>query len=829
MGRRDEYKYKVVGFYDTETTTLGNGADSVAYPILYIYNDLSKLDSYRRYEPGCSEERILYKRTSGDFIGLLEDIMKRSLMSGYVPIVAAYNLMFDMQSLMHELEKKYEIEVAAQSSTTVYYLDLYVGGVKCLRFWDMYNLELNGLAAMGRTAGVAKAVGDWDYTLVRTKDTPLSDKELGYAARDVQVMPAYLRYLLSAHEYLCDDDFGVKCLTKTSVVRLMAKRRIGELKQGYRRIKDAMNALCSREQPKTYESYALRHACFRGGLTFTAADYAFKDMRDVISLDVTSMHHTFISGRMTPVGFHKVVDTDKYSELVEAQTCYPFSRILALYYKPFNLAYHAKIEYTNLKLKDPFKTWGIGTLARGKFEKAGHVDVLEAGANALTSLGDDAVKQAGYLDKYTHGRMAFGKLLSAEKAVVHVNEIEAWIIGQVYTYDTMRVLEMEATTKFIRPPAYVVLQSQTLFKMKQVFKYLNNNYHEGKPWKEDLSSLVPQGLSVALRKGELSNQFLNNYYNSTIKGSFNGIYGTQAQDEYKPEYHIDEEGEISVDKNSKTTADNYKEKRKKHSLVLYTYGQRIVAGSRMHLIIAMLLIHAACPQCVPTGGDTDSIKLALKGATIPDVMASVEPLRQAAAKSFSMVCKKYKEAWPEYTSDLKDVGGFDCETPEPYFHHTELWNKARISWDGEKAHVTMAGLSRPEGLPTMEDAITGLYRKTGRWLEAVEVLVGFEAHVDYSLCYTLEHKKPKYGEKICRKVADYTGRESLVNEYQAIALYPQERILGGMANAVNRESYDFIKNRVSYDFIPRRIIRNGKHVKITGLFNGSVINEFEIL
>lgn len=829
MSRQPKIKHRVVGFYDTETTTLNSGSDSIAYPFLYIYNDLSSLKTYWDYEPDCPQEHVSYLRSSKEMIARIEETMRQGLMDGYVPIIAAYNLMFDMQSIMHELRRKYDMKVAAQSSTTVYYLDLYKDERKVCRFWDMYNLELNGLAAMGRTAGVAKAVGDWDYSLVRTKETPLTDKEYGYAKRDVQVMPAYLKYLLRAHEYVTDEDLGVSLLTKTSVVRLMAKRRIGVLKQGRTRLKDIMSALARKEQPKTYESYALRHACFRGGLTFTSANYAMMDMRDVISLDVTSMHHTFISGRFIPVDFHPIHDVDKYAKLVEEQANYSKERILATYHKPFNLAYHAKIRLTGLRLREPFKTWGIATLARGKFEQSGHKDVVEAGFNALTTMGDDAVKQAGWLDKYTHGVMAFGKLMQAESVVAHMNEIEAWVLSHVYEYDSMEILEMEGTTRFQRPPAYVALQSQTLFKMKQVFKHLNNNYHQDEPWPEPVSPLVPQGIAQALQAGTLSNQFLQSYYNSTVKGSFNGIYGTQAQDEYKPEYYVDEDGEIKVDESSKTTAENYAKKRKKHSLVLYTYGQRIVAGSRMHLVIALLLIAEKTPKAKPTGGDTDSVKLALEGETIENVMQAIEPLREAAHKAFQVACEKYYHLFPDYSSDLKDVGGFDCENPTPYPHHTELWNKARISWDGKRAHVTMAGLSRPEGLPTMEDALTNMYHATGDWLETVYALCGYEAHVGYSLSYSLEHKKPKYSDRILSFIKDYTGHEYLVSEYQAVALYKQERVLGGMISSVNQESYAYIKSRVDYDFTPRSIIRDGKHVMINDYLSGVRLYEFEIL
>ena len=64
--------------------------------------------------------------------------------------------MFDMQTLMFDLNCKYDMEVNAQSSTNVYTLDLKKDGIMLLRFWDTYHLEMRGLAAMGETCGLQK-------------------------------------------------------------------------------------------------------------------------------------------------------------------------------------------------------------------------------------------------------------------------------------------------------------------------------------------------------------------------------------------------------------------------------------------------------------------------------------------------------------------------------------------------------------------------------------------------------------------------------------------------------------------------------------------------
>ena len=37
-------KFKVYGIYDTETCNIGDGNETRAYPILFIYNDVSNID-----------------------------------------------------------------------------------------------------------------------------------------------------------------------------------------------------------------------------------------------------------------------------------------------------------------------------------------------------------------------------------------------------------------------------------------------------------------------------------------------------------------------------------------------------------------------------------------------------------------------------------------------------------------------------------------------------------------------------------------------------------------------------------------------------------------
>ena len=243
-------KLVLAAVYDTETTNIGDGENTRAFPILFIDNDIRDIDIYN-YEPD-RDDKINFYRTEQEMQDRIDAYVFWGECLGVVPIICAYNLMFDLQPLMEDLNERYEIHANAQSSTNVYTLDLYSEGNHVLRFWDTYHLEMRGLAAMGKTCGLAKAKGDWDYSLIRTPETPLTDLELFYARRDVQVIPSYLRYLLHANEWMEQGDFGFRVLTKTSIVRQMARREIERLtvpkKDGKRlELRHAFMQLCKKE------------------------------------------------------------------------------------------------------------------------------------------------------------------------------------------------------------------------------------------------------------------------------------------------------------------------------------------------------------------------------------------------------------------------------------------------------------------------------------------------------------------------------------------------------------------------------------------------------
>lgn len=814
-------KFKIAAIFDTETTNIGTGAETRAYPILYIFNDLrnTPLESYA---PDTDDVRF-YRHTS-EALAYIESLIEYGCAHDYVPIIAAYNLMFDMQTLMLELAQSYAIEVNAQTATSVYTLDLLLNGTVVCRFWDTFYLEMGGLRAMGETCGLPKAVGDWDYSLVRTPETPLTEEELFYARRDVQVIPQYLQWLLRANHWLTSDMLGCRVLTKTSLVRQMARREIGGRRvtlQGGKKItlQRAFEMTCNQEFPKNYKSYALRKACFRGGLTFTSAKTASVVVDNVASLDVTSMHHAFINGRRLPVKFASA-PTDILQIACERIVNTSLEDVLLNYDDPFLMGLHVAVRFVNLRLRENtcFDDWGIAICPRSKFVKTLQADT-DYSNNERAKTQENSVRAHGYVDSAVNPTYAFGKLYRADECILHVNEIELWNVAQVYAFDEMHVLYGEATTKTIVPPDYVTLQSNMLFARKTDVKNLIKGYTEGVPYAGDIPESIPEGIVHDAKTGDLSMKFLQSYYGSTVKGQFNGIYGTQAQDVMKADYRVTETGELEVDKTTVCTPDNFAKKRPKTPCVLYTYGMRIVAGSRMHLVIAMMLIYRHFGARVAvTGGDTDSLKISCDDdVSDAELLDALKPLHNAIENAINRTMRRVRNTAPDMASTLDHIGKFeveDCGGVTRYVEHMELWNKARVSLDKNgRVHVTCAGLPRPDGVYTIEDFIADVMHAGHGFAETVQTSLGYDVLVDYEICHILQRNRPHVWDRYVGTVTDYRGATYHVDAPEAIALYPSGRWLGESDKQANGENLTYIRNtynRNAKTTLRELIIRNGK-------------------
>lgn len=801
--------FAFAGCFDTETTQLTDsaGGGPRAFTVSWQWNDLRGRDLLD-YTLG-RDDRLHISSDSGEFMAWLRDVIAWGERVERVPVVAAYNLAFDLQSLMGELAASYRLTSQAQSGRTYYTVDLWTGDRQALRFWDAWHLNKSGLAVMGLLAGVPKLTGSWDYELPRLPETPLTVEEQAYALRDVQVIPAYLRYVLEANPWIGQDEFGHTVQTQTSLVRRYGREKIGCLYATEKvTLWEAYVMRCTQEAPKTWASYAARRACFRGGLAFTGAKLASVPVENVASLDVTSMHHTFMA-RFIPVSF-RPVEPRRLMMAARRVLDTPREKVLGRYYKPFTDAFHACFRFTHLRIKPgtAFEEYGIGTLARSRFAPVVARYDEQLGADLAEEAAADSVMRDGFRDTCVRGRFCLSKLMEADACELWLNEVELWILSRVYAWDSMEAVSGEATSCWRKAPDYIGLMSRTLYAQKAQTKELIRAYVEGEPFTGVIGDHVPENIAVAARAGTLTGGnaadntgTLDSFY-LYLKQMFNAIYGTLAQDEMKPAFRV-RNGSVEVDPDTVPSGETFERLKHPRSKVLYTQGMRIVAGSRLHLVLGIELLYEALgSRCDVLGGDTDSLKCRLdEDVTDEELMTALEPLHRAAdwclERGYYRARRNYPGAYVQMTGvghfDIEDCGTDKAGNPvHRYAWHVELWNKCRVSIDaGGRAHVTCAGLSRPRGAYTIENWIEDAARHRGaEWV--LSHGLGYNCLVRNDLCHMLGRTHPSPDEVFDEDVTDYTGRRGHVTEPMAVCLYKIDKMIGDPAAGQNIETLNWL-------------------------------------
>ena len=729
-------KFKVVGSLDTETTSTGKGS----------FVCLLQLRTWKN----------LKGKGATKFYATPEELVDALPMGGEpTPIIAVYNLSFDFVSLEPIfIERGFELS-SFGPATSPFYIDVLKDGEIVLRFWEVSRLCPQGLSVMGELAGLPKLDGEWDYSVYREPGSELTDEEKEYAVRDTEVIQQYLIYLLRTNKFIKEADLGTRLLTQTGLVRLFGERVVG------RKELRAFRAAAAQEEPEDEGTYRLRKACFRAGLTFTGGKNAGKIFDHVVSIDTVSMHHSFVLGRLVPRGFHKA-EPKVVERALENIFVTHVDEVLANYERPFGTAIHARVRFTNLKLKasSVFEAQGIASLARGKFAQNVIYD-WEDGASSQNA--ENRNRAAGYLDKGVGLKFEFGKLVEAKEAIIFLTELEAWVMAQVYEWDSFEVLEGEITTRFQVPPTYILELDEALYSNKSSMKRF---------LKGDDEAEVPQAIKAAPRSVQ------EGYYLRTSKGMFNSVFGLVAMDSHKFE------DEFSKSKNPSSW---------------YAMGMRIAGGSRVHLVLAMLLINEKFNgQFQILGGDTDSIKIS--GLTNDQIQTALAPLHKAITTSISIVLDE-AGIDPE---QFQGIGTFESEGTAEL--EVEVFNKNRLAWNGDRFELTAAGIPTPPNKPNLETALTSLARQYGP-RKVMTDIYGPNLEVDQTLSCFLFPVRPT-----TRTVGGFAAATSLI---------PTNRLLGDLFSP----EMSSVRNCLPKAYAPRTIALEDGQVTVRDSFTQELLYE----
>lgn len=191
------------------------------------------------------------------------------------------------------------------------------------------SLKLSGvkLEKLGQQVGVAKLVGDLDYDLVRTPDTPLTDKEMEYCWHDVIIVGNYIKNKIAEHGGIAKIP-----LTKTGYVRRYCKNYCLALGDEFSSLdkfkgKDYYNNIHGLNL--TVEEYLLAKTAFQGGFTHANVTHNGEILKEVHSYDFTSAYPAVALSETFPMSCGRKVEIktldelkyilDKYHCLIEAK------------------------------------------------------------------------------------------------------------------------------------------------------------------------------------------------------------------------------------------------------------------------------------------------------------------------------------------------------------------------------------------------------------------------------------------------------------------------------------------------------------------------------
>ena len=170
---------------------------------------------------------------------------------------------------------------------------------KCSYILSNYALAYIGAKLLFRYP-VQKAVGDLDYSLVRHSTTPLTDKEVWYSVKDVQVVVSYIQEKI-------EQEGGIQNipLTNTGYVRRYCREfcftQFSKDKKLQRKLAaryhERMKSLCITSACE----YDQLHQAFAGGFTHAAPSHSGKVLKNVGSADLASSYPAVMCMKKFPM------------------------------------------------------------------------------------------------------------------------------------------------------------------------------------------------------------------------------------------------------------------------------------------------------------------------------------------------------------------------------------------------------------------------------------------------------------------------------------------------------------------------------------------------
>ena len=282
--------------FDIETTSMKIGDTKVAFMYVWMFGIEFGKETY-------------YGRSWEEFVKLCEAIQhsfqlneKRRL------VIYVHNLGYEFQFMRKYFEWT---EVFSGSERKPMKAMTSLG----IEFRDSYILSGYSLASTAKnlhSIKIEKMVGDLDYSLTRTSETPLTSEEWKYCDNDIQIILAYIKEQIAEN-----GDITKIPLTNTGRVRKYVrdycyyKKSDGSKanKSQYMRYRALMEDLTL-----DTDTYRQLKRSFMGGFTHANARHSNKVLTDVTSIDFTSSYPAVMVSEKFPMSRFTVKHVSSIAE-----------------------------------------------------------------------------------------------------------------------------------------------------------------------------------------------------------------------------------------------------------------------------------------------------------------------------------------------------------------------------------------------------------------------------------------------------------------------------------------------------------------------------------
>jgi len=321
----------------------------------------------------CVKDTVCFGRTWEEFMTFLNRLIDGlDLSKGKRIIIYVHFLSYEFQFIKDFLDI---IDLFAKDKRKVMKFSTECFEFRCSYF--LSNMSLSKFCENSKLCTHYKLVDEYDYKIVRTYETVLTNTELAYCYNDVRGLCECIDTML------LEDNILTLPLTNTGYVRREFRAK---MKTKNNRTQFVKTALTSKE-------YSMLRRAFRGGNTHASRFKAGKILKDVHSFDIASSYPTcmitddFPIGKFTAVTLDTQIKLDKYC----AEYCVVMD-----------------VEFFNIKLKDNIAI--------------PYIDIAHC-------LKHSAIKNDN------------GRVLKADYITMTLTNIDLDIIRRTYDYDGLNVVQ----------------------------------------------------------------------------------------------------------------------------------------------------------------------------------------------------------------------------------------------------------------------------------------------------------------------------------------------------------------------------------------------------